>query len=132
MRRGEFLLYEVAYFHCTTLALEYRVPEVLFRLAVTHLTGIVDACQWAADMVAAVLDAPFRYVRHVAIGARNPSLRVDARLEYLVVGVLRLDNGCLAQRVRVVGKPDAVVILLRPLHDGAVMPGDDQVFHFGR
>src|SRR5690554_988458 len=109
MCRGKFLLYQVADFHRTTLALEYRVPEILFRLSVAHLTGVVDARQWAADMVAAVFDAPFRHVRHMTIGARNPSLRVDTRLEDLVVGVLRLDNGCLAQRVGVVGKPDAVV-----------------------
>ena len=81
-------------------------------------------------MVIGVLDATFRLVRHVAVGASYAALRVDALLSNLILRVLRLEDGCAAEGVDVVIVVRFVVIGLGVLHRHALVPREGEVLAF--
>ena len=102
MGGGQLFFHQIADLGGATLTLVNRFAQVLLRLPVTNLAGVVDAGQRATHVVAAVFDSPFRDVGHMAVGTRHAALR-GYRLQRAVIGVLRLDDGCTAQLMRVVG-----------------------------
>ena len=118
--------------HLVDLALAFIdvLPERLLALAVAHLAGAVDVLQRAGDVVIGVLDATFRLVRHVAVGASYAALRVDALLSNLILRVLRLENRCTAEGMDIVVVVRLVIVGLGVLHRHALVPREGEVLAF--
>ena len=118
--------------HLIDLALAFIdvLPERFLALAVAHLAGAVDVLQRAGDVVIGVLDATFRLVRHVAVGASYAALRVNALLSNLILRVLRLEDGCAAEGVDVVVVVRLVIVGLGVLHRHALVPREGEVLAF--
>ena len=100
-----------------------RLAELLLRALVAVQTGIADVVQRAADLVARVLDAALTHVGHVAVGAGQAVAGMYAGLVGLVVRVLGLEHGRLAQLVGEVGEAVVVVVLLHLLRGEPFLPG---------
>ena len=73
------------------------------------------------------LHAAFRAVGHVAVGASNVAVSVDARAIDLVVRMPDLHHAGLADGVRPIGELGLVEILFHLLGRGPLVPGEGQI-----
>jgi len=78
-------------------------------------------------MVIRILKAALGDVGHMAIGAGEVPPPVSAQEKYLVVGVLGLDHGGLAQGVGPVGELQLVVVFFLLFQGYALVPGKDHL-----
>lgn len=105
------------------------LPEVVFGPRVARLAGIVDVQHGAAHPVVAHLHGPYPDVRHVAVGARDATLRVDALVVELEFGVLRLEGRCAAGSVDPIPEAGFLIISEDGIGAEAFRPGvDEQLF----
>ena len=128
MRFGEFPLQAVTGFVRLALALIHITPQGLLAFTMADLTGAVNHCQRALDVVVAELYAALTLVRHMTVRARHASLSVYARLGYLIARMLRLQYAGAAQLVGIVRKIGLVIISLHILHRKPLVPREGQIF----
>ena len=104
-------------------------PAANLRLApaMAHGARVGDVQQRALQVVVGELHPALGAIRHVAIGAGDVAIGVDARAIDLVVGMPDLDHPGLADRVGPIGEIGLVEVLLHLLGRGALVPGEGQV-----
>ena len=84
------------HFHCEVvnflLAVVNILPKRLGILAMAGLACAINLGQWTLHMVIGEFDATLLHVRHVAVGATQSALPMNALLEKFVTGMLCLKD----------------------------------------
>ena len=108
------------------------LADFLLAPAVAHSAGVGDVQQGALHVVVGEFRAAFSAVRHVAIGAGDVAVGVNALGVDLEIRVLHLQHRGAADGVGPIGKGVALevgllVVLLHRLHGRALVPGKGEV-----
>ncbi len=96
--------------------------ELLFTLAVAHLTGNTDGIQRTLDVVVRVFNAAFHFIGHVAVCAGNASAVMHTCHKNFVIRMLCFQHWCFAKFMNPVNKFKIIVIVFHSFHAETAVP----------